>query len=153
MALLEKILGGPQPKGDAPLKGKAALIVEDEEDIRKLLTIHLRHLGLRVVDVDNTEDAEDLLNRGEHFDIFLLDINMPGENGIAFALRLRQRPSTQNTPILILTGVMSDEGLLNLEKDIPHLVAMSKPFNSKEVKEIVLDLLRPRRTSETGETS
>lgn len=124
--------------------GEKVLIVDDESDIRTLLSIHLKHIGLTPLTAENAEEALEALERGERFALFILDINMPGMNGVELANRIRERPSCKNTPILILTGVMTDEGLQRLERDIHNLTALPKPFESKVIKELVNELLHPR---------
>lgn len=65
------------------------VLVEDNDDLRELTTDALRAEGHRVVALSCAEELEDQ-SRGEAADVFLIDLNLPGEDGFSLALRLRQ---------------------------------------------------------------
>lgn len=65
------------------------VVVEDNDDLRDLTCQVLMQEGHRVTGLSCAEDLEDLVG-GESFDVFLLDINLPGEDGISLSQRIRK---------------------------------------------------------------
>ncbi len=79
------------------------LLVEDEADIRTVMTEVLVEAGHEVVEAENGEAAALLLDRSDAFDMLVTDINMPGSlDGIGLAARFRKRYPIR--PILYVTG-------------------------------------------------
>lgn len=105
-----------------------ALIVDDDEKIRKMLHFLLMAKGYKV------EIATDGMSGLEAFkdirpDIVLLDLMMPEMNGFEFYKRAKEDSSIKDTPILILTANLSDE--VNMELDaLGAENRMAKPFKS-----------------------
>jgi DNA-binding response OmpR family regulator len=82
---------------------KRALVAEDEDSIREFIVINLKYNGFEVVDVpDGTSALEEYHARGGNFDIALLDIMMPGVDGLEVCKRLRQENT--NIGIIMLTA-------------------------------------------------
>lgn len=117
------------------------LIVDDEERIRRLLGMYLKKEGYSVTEA---EDGEKGLQKAldQDFDLILLDVMLPGIDGIEVCLRLRQ---TKTTPIIMLTA-KEEEGnrLQGFEAGTDDY--MVKPFSPREVIYRVKAILR--RTSE-----
>ncbi|MEK9776798.1 MAG: response regulator transcription factor [Quisquiliibacterium sp.] len=80
------------------------LVVEDDPLVADALQGGLRSAGFAVDRVDSAEKA-DLAIRGEHFDLILLDLGLPGISGLDWMRRLRARAGQERrTPVLILTA-------------------------------------------------
>ena len=77
------------------------LIVDDDTRIRQLLTQYLSQNGYRVTAAQDADDARRKMD-GLEFDMLVLDVMMPGENGLSLARDLRQRD--RDVPILMLTA-------------------------------------------------
>lgn len=81
------------------------LVVDDEDDIRRVLTITLEKEGYYVVNAEDGEQAIRLINEGEHpmvIDVIITDIRMPKVNGIqAIEFFQREYPSV---PLIVLTA-------------------------------------------------
>ena len=81
------------------------LVVNDEQDIRKVVRLTLEKQGYYVVEAEDGQQAISLLNEGEHpmvIDVILTDIRMPQINGIeAMEYFQREYPSV---PLIVLTG-------------------------------------------------
>ncbi len=105
------------------------LIADDEPELRNLLQRYLSEQGLQARAVPDAAAAEALLAR-ERFDVLVLDLMMPGEDGLAFCRRLRVAGET--IPILMLTarGEMVDR-VLGLEMGADDYLA--KPFAPREL--------------------
>ena len=80
------------------------LAVEDDESIRILLRDMLERSGHSVDTAPNAKLALDALERDDSPDLILLDLNMPGMDGISLCKQIRQRPATRETPILIVSA-------------------------------------------------
>ena len=113
------------------------LVVDDDERIRGLLQKFLARHGFWVSAARDAAHAARLLE-GLDFDLVVLDVMMPGEDGIAFTRRLRE---TRGTPILLLTarGETADR-IAGLEAGADDYLA--KPFEPKELLLRVNAILR-----------
>jgi two-component system cell cycle response regulator DivK len=79
------------------------LLVEDNEKNRKLAHDVLVHQGYRVVDAQSGEEALRLV-QDERPSLVLMDIQLPGINGIEALRRLRADPATQAIPVMAVTA-------------------------------------------------
>ena len=79
------------------------LVVEDEAHIRELIQLHL---GLEGLDIEAVGDGQDALVRAgsETFDLVILDVMLPGIDGIAVCRAIRREGLNQDVPILMLTA-------------------------------------------------
>ena len=104
------------------------LIVDDDERIRGLLQKFLKRNGFWVSAARDAPHADRIL-AGLDFDLIVLDVMMPDEDGVAFTIRLRER---SETPILLLTakGDTTDR-IAGLEAGADDY--LSKPFEPKEL--------------------
>ncbi len=104
------------------------LIVDDDERIRGLLQKFLMRSGFWVTAARDAQHARRILS-GLEFDLIVLDVMMPGEDGISFTRSLRE---TTNTPILLLTAKgETDDRIAGLEAGADDYLA--KPFEPKEL--------------------
>lgn len=104
------------------------LIVDDDERIRTLLQKFLSRNGYWVTAARDAAHARRLLG-GLEFDLIVLDVMMPGEDGLTLTRSLRQ---TLATPILLLTAKgEANERILGLEAGADDY--LSKPFEPKEL--------------------
>jgi two-component system, OmpR family, alkaline phosphatase synthesis response regulator PhoP len=83
-------------------KGKI-LIVDDEEDILELIRFHLVREGYETVCVESGEKALRLAGK-ERFDLVVLDLMLPGVDGLEVSQRLKRDAATRNLPIVMLTA-------------------------------------------------
>jgi CheY-like chemotaxis protein len=79
------------------------LIVDDHELDRRLSTLDLEAAGYRVWEAGNANEAADLLAQ-QSFDLLVLDIVMPGIDGLTFLKELRRNQRTQKVPVIMLTA-------------------------------------------------
>ena len=113
------------------------LVVDDDRRIRELLSRYLRQQGYRVTTASDAKDARGKL-KSMDFDILVLDVMMPGENGFDFATWMR---SESDAPILMLTA-RSDaaDRVRGLEAGVDDYLA--KPFEPKELSLRIASILR-----------
>lgn len=117
---------------------KQILIIEDNRELSQLLKLHLRDLGLVV---DCAADGLAGLSKAESgsFDLILLDIMLPGIDGIEVCRRLRAR--SNYTPILMLTSKSSElDRVVGLEIGADDYV--TKPFSIPELIARVKAIMR-----------
>jgi len=114
------------------------LVVEDNRDLARLLDIHLRDLSY---EPDLAFDGDTGLAKAEsgHYDLIILDLMLPGLDGLEICRRLRSRPGY--TPILMLTSKSTElDRVLGLEMGADDYV--TKPFSIRELMARVKAILR-----------
>jgi EAL domain-containing protein (putative c-di-GMP-specific phosphodiesterase class I) len=85
-----------------PIRDTAVLVVDDEEQLRRLIERMLTRAGLAVQTAASGEDALDLVKRGRRFDTIVSDLMMPGMDGMQFLREIRQLDL--DVPMIFLTG-------------------------------------------------
>jgi two-component system phosphate regulon response regulator OmpR len=120
------------------------LVIDDDKRIRTLLSRFLTNEGYRVSAAANAEEAT-LRMRDLAFDLIVLDVMMPGEDGICFATRLRSREEPfRSAPILMLTARSEiKDRVAGLQAGVDDYLA--KPFEPRELALRIASILR--RTS------
>lgn len=113
------------------------LLVDDERDIRDPLAQYLGRNGFRVSKAENAERARELL-AGYAIDLVLLDIMMPGEDGLALCGFIR---ATTNIPVILLTAKTEEtDRIIGLEIGADDYVV--KPFSPRELLARIKVILR-----------
>lgn len=116
------------------------LIVDDDPRLRDLLRRYLGENGFNVLVSENGEAMKRLWVR-EHLDVLILDLMMPGEDGLAILKRLRAEKDM--TPVIMLTARGEDvDRILGLELGADDY--LSKPFNPRELLARIHAVLRRR---------
>ncbi len=124
------------------------LLVEDERDILDLLSHYMEKEGFRIRTV--MDGAAGLAAaRQEHPDLIVLDLMLPGMDGLDLCKKLRADPATALTPVIMLTAKADEtDKIVGLELGADDY--LTKPFSPKELVARVKALLRrsERRTDE-----
>jgi DNA-binding response OmpR family regulator len=116
------------------------LVVDDDEGLRELLQQYLSAQGFHVAAVSDGVGMEDYL-AGNPVDIVILDLMLPGEDGLSLARRLRERG---DLPIIMLSARGEDvDRIVGLEVGADDYLA--KPFNPRELLARIRALLRRKR--------
>lgn len=119
------------------------LVVEDEEDIRELLRYNLEKEGYRVTPVSSGEEALQAV-RSAPPDLVLLDLMLPGLDGLEVCRALRQDPQTRNLPIIMLTAKGEEADIVaGLELGADDYI--TKPFTLRIVLARLRAVLRRRQ--------
>lgn len=113
------------------------LIVDDHKDIRDPLSEYFGRNGFRTSVAANGKEMDAVLARAD-VDIIILDVLMPGENGLEICQRLRR---TTDLPVILLTAVIEDtDKIVGLELGADDYV--TKPFNPRELLARTKSVLR-----------
>ncbi len=119
------------------------LLVDDEEDIRGLLALKLQKEGFETIEAGDGLEGEKIAKKKAP-DLIVLDLMMPGKDGLSVCKALRKDSRTSRIPILMLTARTGlDEKIVGLELGADDY--MTKPFSPKELVLRVRNILR--RTS------
>ncbi len=122
---------------------KTVLVVDDEESILELVELHLRKEGLSVLKAASGEEAMTVL-RNHAVDLVILDLMLPGINGLEVCRRMKAYEATANIPILMLSARSEETDIVvGLELGADDYV--TKPFIPKVLVARVRALLRRAR--------
>jgi len=119
------------------------LIVDDDREIRHLLADYLEKQGLRCTTAADGREMKEALEK-HRIDLIVLDIMMPGEDGLTLCRNLRATPEHVNTPILMLTARGEDmDRIIGLEMGADDY--LPKPFVPRELFARIRAILRRAR--------
>ena len=129
-----------EQRHNTPMTNKRILVVDDDARLRDLL---VRYLGEQEYTVQAAADstAMDKLLARERFDLMVLDLMLPVEDGLAICRRLRG--TGENMPIIMLTAKGDEvDRIVGLEMGADDY--LSKPFNPRELLARINAVLRRR---------
>ncbi len=119
---------------------KHILVVDDEADLVELVTYNLSKEGFIVDSALNGETALSKIRKG-NYDLLILDLLLPGIQGIEICKILRNEPKTANLPIIMLTAKGEEvDKILGLEMGADDYI--TKPFSTRELIARVKAVLR-----------
>lgn len=122
------------------------LIVEDEKDIVKMLEYNLKKEGFRSICAYDGEYALDLATR-EHPDLIVLDLMLPGMDGLEVCKTLKKEDKTASIPIIMLTAKTQEaDKVIGLELGADDY--MTKPFSPRELIARIKAVLRRAKEKE-----
>ena len=127
------------------------LVVDDEEDILELVRYNLAREGYRVVCAASGEQA---LNKAgsEPFDLIVLDLMLPGIDGLEVAKKLKNKPETRHIPIIMLTAKGEEADIVTgLELGADDYV--TKPFSPRILLARVKAVIRRKMLEEVDDSS
>lgn len=121
------------------------LVVEDDPHIRELVVLHLQLEGHTAVAVEDGTKALELA-RAEPFDLLILDVMLPGLDGVTLCRAVRRESRNTDAPILMLTARRDEaDKVLGLDSGADDY--LTKPFGVRELIARVRALLRRRRST------
>jgi len=141
--------GGTRPATPllpSPDSRRRVLLIEDDNDIAEAITYQLEKAGLQVRVARTGEEGLEAVRRG--CDLVLLDLNLPGMDGLEVCRLIRRQATTAHVPIIIVSARADEvDRVLGLEMGADDYVV--KPFSLKELAARCRVALR--RTSGGGE--
>ncbi|MCR4430072.1 MAG: response regulator transcription factor [Tepidanaerobacteraceae bacterium] len=127
------------------------LVVDDEPHIVELVRFNLEAGGFKVFEAVDGQKAIELA-QSEKPDLILLDLMLPGIDGLEVCRILRQQKPTQDIPIIMLTAKSEEiDKVLGLEMGADDYI--TKPFSPRELTARVKAVLRRSSSSEKNENS
>jgi DNA-binding response OmpR family regulator len=118
------------------------LVVDDQNDLRRLLALALRRHDFEVLEAGSGEAAIEIL-QSTPVDVLVLDMGLPSMSGTAVVRALRARPETATLPVLLMTGSGTDHSVIEgLEAGADDF--LSKPVRVDELVARVRAHLRSR---------
>ena len=129
------------PSAPAPGTDLRILVVDDDQAIRELICQYLGGFAMAATGAADGREMEALLAR-QHFDAIVLDLMLPGENGLSLCKRLRAQ---SDIPILMISARHDlTERILSLEMGADDF--LSKPFDTRELVARLNSVLRRHRS-------
>ncbi len=120
------------------------LAVDDDPSVRQMIVDYLGDNEMRVTAVASGREIADVMAR-ETIDLLVLDLRLPGEDGMQIARRLREE---SGLPIIMLTGLKDEaDRVMGLELGADDY--LTKPFSPRELLARIRALLRRARAQET----
>ena len=142
-------LAGPQPK----LADLRLLIVDDNATVRRVVAEQVAKWGMVPYSAKSPQQALEWLKKGEQYDLGVLDLQMPGMDGLALAMEIHKLPGAAMMPLVLLMP-------LGLHSDAPgstHIVfahTVNKPVKPAQFCEVLVRaLLSPKAAARQQPTS
>ncbi|RME38456.1 MAG: response regulator [Deltaproteobacteria bacterium] len=131
---------------------KQIWVIDDDASIRKLLSEALKLRGYQVTTFSRAETALETLETATA-DLILVDLMLPGQNGIEFCREVRTRPDCADLPLVLMTAFSQRaEELLHEQEPLNILDCLFKPFNLDRLQQRIAEILgQPAPAAARGE--
>jgi two-component system alkaline phosphatase synthesis response regulator PhoP len=95
------------------MNNSTILVIEDEQDIRDLISFQLKSEGHNVILAESVDKAITIVERPEHIDLFIIDWMLPGiMSGLEFTKKLRAQKQYSDTPIIMITALTQPDNIV-----------------------------------------
>jgi PAS domain S-box-containing protein len=121
------------------LSGKQLLIVDDNPTNRQILTLQAETWGMVTRAAQSGVEALGWLHQGEHFDVAILDMQMPEMDGITLAAKIHQIPGSHQLPLVMLTSMGKPAQSETLRTHFTD--CLSKPIKQSHLYEVLTHAL------------
>lgn len=140
--IVGEAVAGPRPRYLNPrqplLAHRPILVVDDNAIHRELLRRFTEQWGMQMQGVSDGGEALRCLERGDPFDVALLDVQMPGIDGLALARAIRQHRTPNQLPLVLLTTVGTDTR--DKASEVPFAEVLHKPLKPSQLHDALLRL-------------
>jgi len=117
-------------------KNRRILVVDDEPISLKMAASTLNDAGYEIATCDNGEQAWELLQTDQAFDVIILDRLMPGMDGMELFKKLHHDERLTTIPVIMLTGVDESVEIINaIEEGVFDY--LTKPVNQKQLLDLI----------------
>jgi len=132
------------PQADSgALQGKRLLVVDDNDTNRRILRSSAAEWGMQVVDTAAPHEALSMIERGEPFDLAVLDYLMPDMDGIELGARIRRHGDSRSPRLMLLSSVRQRA------QDLPDFDRVClKPLRRADLLDAFLDMLADTANAE-----
>ncbi|WPU64263.1 response regulator transcription factor [Peredibacter starrii] len=133
------------------MKNATILVIEDEQDIRDLISFQLKSEGHNVLIAESVDKAIGIVERPDKIDLFIIDWMLPGVmSGLEFTKKLRAQKNYKDTPIVMITALTQPENIV-AALDAGADDYITKPFDLKVLEARVRVQLRELKTDKTDD--
>ncbi|NHC35623.1 response regulator [Scytonema millei] len=122
------------------LHGKRLLIVDDSPTNRKILMLQAQSWGMLPRAAASGAEALEWLQRGDPFDLAVLDMQMPQMDGLSLATTIHQQPSYRKLPLLLLTSMGKPE-VASQSPAVKLSACLTKPVKQSQLYNVLLKIL------------
>jgi len=127
---------------DISLKGRRLLVVDDNETNRSILALHSQRWGMEVISCSSGEEALHILQNSGKFDVAVIDMVMPGMDGLELADALREIPEAKKLPVILLSSGGMDQ-VDPARRQVGYFSAIAKPWKSATLQRELQRVLNP----------
>ena len=131
-----------EPNAEKILAGKTVLVADDEEQNRKILQSYLQRWNVQVIEAEHGMDVLEILRSGTVVDAILMDMQMPGMDGLQTTRAIRQDNVSSRIPIIAITANFSVQHR-KMASEAGMNDFISKPVEAEELKDKLLEVLMP----------
>lgn len=134
------------------MKNAQILVIEDEQDIRDLISFQLKSEGHTVHAVESADKAVSIIERGEKIDLFIIDWMLPGSmNGLDFTKKIKNHKSYKDLPVIMITALTQPDNIVaGLDAGADDYI--TKPFDLNVLQARVRVQLRGSMASKTPQS-
>lgn len=134
------------------MKNATILVIEDEQDIRDLISFQLKSEGHNILLADSVDKAVTIVERPEKIDLFIIDWMLPGVmSGLEFTKKLRAQKNYKQTPIVMITALTQPDNIV-AALDAGADDYITKPFDLNVLQARVRVQLRALEQSSNEES-
>ncbi len=130
---------------DPNLRGRRLLVVDDNETNLSILALHTQRWGMDVTACPSGEEALDRLRQGQKFDAAVIDMIMPGMDGLALAEAVREIPHAKKMPLVLLTS--GGQEVDPERRQVGFFSAIPKPWKPATLQRELVTLLNQQAAS------
>jgi CheY-like chemotaxis protein len=130
----------PERQSPSQLAGKRLLIVEDNTTHRQILSLQAQSWGMFAHATESGAEALKLLNLRGHFDLAILDMQMPEMDGLLLAQKIREFSEYQNLPLVMLSSLSISKAEIEAAK-VDFAATLSKPIRQFQLQAVLNQIL------------
>ncbi len=128
------------------LAGKRLLIVDDNETNRRILTLQTQSWGMKPLALSGGEEALELMRTGEHFELAILDMQMPDMDGATLSAELRKLPGGRELPLVMLTSLAGSARQIREEfGELEFAAYLTKPIKPSQLFDVIMSIFGNKR--------
>ena len=131
----------PKEQIDETLQGKRLLVVDDNETNLSILALHSQRWGMTVTPAISGDDALTRLQEGQEFDAAIIDLMMPGMDGLTLAENMREHASAKKMPCILLSS--GETEIDPARWQVGYLSVLPKPWKSTALLRELQRVLAP----------
>ncbi|HEX9893618.1 MAG TPA: type II/IV secretion system protein [Gemmatimonadales bacterium] len=139
------LIDEPLDLGEGPDGKGTVLLVEDEDQLRRVMKDLLERDGYTIVEAADGVQALEQIDR-HNPDVILLDLNLPGMDGYGVLSNIRSRPTTATTPVIVLTAKGDEDNEVRVLK-LGADDFLTKPFRARALSARLESVINRRRSA------